>query len=84
MRTEHYLFHVLGITPNSKTNVCAQFCLFGLRHYFPVNNFSVVGTFSWVEPVQRNEDELSYSRTQHRIFGEIRTRDLAIKSLALY
>ena len=24
MGTEHYLFHVLGIAPKSKANVCAQ------------------------------------------------------------
>ena len=36
-------------------------------------------TFSWVEPVQSNEDEVSCSRTPHRAPGEIRTRDLAIK-----
>ena len=33
--------------------------LFGLRLYIPVNNFlSHVGTFSWVEPVLSNEDNL--------------------------
>ena len=46
--------------------------------------FSLVGTFSWFETVLSNEDEVSCSRTQHRIPGEIRTRDLAIKSPALY
>ena len=52
----------------------------GMRLYFPVNNFSITsGHF----PVS-NEDEVSCSRTQHRIPGEIRTCDLAIKSLALY
>ena len=50
-------------------------CLFGLRLYIPVNNFSVmshVRTFSWVEPVLGNTDELSCSRIQHRVPGEIR------------
>ena len=45
--------------------------------------FSHVGTFSWVEPVLSNEDEVSCSRTQHGAPGEIRTRDLAIKSPTL-
>ena len=40
--------------------------------------------FSCVEPVLSNEDEVSYSRTQHRAPGEIQARELAIKSLALY
>ena len=46
--------------------------------------FSHVGTFSWVEPVLSNEDEVSCSRTQHRAPCEIQTRDLVIKSLILY
>ena len=46
--------------------------------------FSHVGMFSWVEPVLSNGDEVSCSRTQHLASGEIRTRDLAIKSAALY
>ena len=46
--------------------------------------FSHVGTFSWVEPALSNEDEVSCSRTQHRTPGEIRTRDLAIKSPVFY
>ena len=46
----------------------------------PSQNFSVVGTFFWVEPVLSNEDEVFCSRTQHRAPGEIRTHDLAIKS----
>ena len=45
-------------------------------------SFSHVGTFSWIEPVLSNE--VSCSKTQHRAPGEIRTCDLAIKSLALY
>ena len=44
--------------------------------------FSHVGTFSWVEPVLSNEDEVSCSRTQHLAPGEIRTHDLVIKSPA--
>ena len=46
--------------------------------------FSNVGTFSWVEPVLSNEDEVSCSRTHHRTTGGIRTFDLAIKGPALY
>ena len=42
--------------------------------------FSHVGTFSWVRPVLSNEDEVSFSRTQHRAPGETWTCDLAIKS----
>ena len=45
--------------------------------------FSHVVTFSWVELVLSNEDGVSCSRTQHHASGEIRTRDLVIKSLAL-
>ena len=45
--------------------------------------FSHVGTFSWVEPVLCNEDEVSCSRTQQRAPGEIGTCNLKIKSLAL-
>ena len=41
--------------------------------------FSHLGTFSWSK-----EDEESCSRTQHRTPGEIQTRNLAIKSPALY
>ena len=33
--------------------------------------FRHVGTFSWVEPILSNEDEVSCSRTQHRAPGEI-------------
>ena len=40
--------------------------------------FSHVMTFSWVEPVLSNDNEVSCSRTQHRAPGEIRTLDLAI------
>ena len=50
----------------------------------PNQYFSHVGTISWVEPELSNEDEVSCSRTQHRIPGEILTCDLAIKSPALY
>ena len=39
-----------------------------------------VSTFSWVEPVLSNEDEVSCSRTQHHTPGEIQTPDLVIKS----
>ena len=39
--------------------------------------FSHIGTFSWVEPVLSNEDEVSCSRTQHCAPGEIRSRDLS-------
>ena len=46
--------------------------------------FSNVGTFSLVEPVLSNEDEVSCSRTQHSAPGESQTLDLAIKSPALY
>ena len=46
--------------------------------------FSHVATFSWVEPVLSNKDEVSCSRTQHCAPGEIRTRDLAIISPVLY
>ena len=46
--------------------------------------FSHVKTFSWVEPVLCNKDEVSCSRTQYRDPGEIGTRVLAIKSPALY
>ena len=46
--------------------------------------FSHIGTFSWIEPVLSNEDEVSCSRTQYYTTGEIQTQDLAIKSLALY
>ena len=45
--------------------------------------FSHVGMFSWVKPVLSNENEKSCSRTQHRAPGEIRTCDLAIKSVTL-
>ena len=37
--------------------------------------FSHVATFSLVEPVLRNKDEVSCSRKQHCAPGEIRTRD---------
>ena len=46
--------------------------------------FSHVGTFSWVEPVLSYEDDVSCSRAQHLAPGEIRTRNFAIKSPALY
>ena len=46
--------------------------------------FSHVATFSWVEPVLSNKDEVSCSGTQHCSPGEIQTRDLAIKSPVLY
>ena len=45
--------------------------------------FSHVGTFSWVEPVLSNEDEVSCSCTQHCAPGEDRAHDLAIKSSTL-
>ena len=58
--------------------------LFGLRLYVQVNIFlSYVGTFSWVEPVLSNGEEVSCSKTQHRTPGEIRIRNLTIKSPAL-
>ena len=41
--------------------------------------FSHVRMFSWVEPVLSNEDEVSCSRTQHHVPGEIRTHYLGIK-----
>ena len=48
------------------------FCLFGLRLYVPVNNFSVMlGRLSRGGPVLSNEDEVSCSRTQHPTPGEI-------------
>ena len=54
-------------------------CLFRLRLYVPVNIFfSHVGTFSWVESVLSNEDEVSCSGTQHCVLDEIRCRNLAI------
>ena len=40
--------------------------------------FSHVGTFSWVESVLSNEDEVSCSGTQHCILDEIHCRNLAI------
>ena len=46
--------------------------------------FSHVGTFSLVEPVLSNEDEVSCSNTQNRSPGENRTHDLVINSPALY
>ena len=53
--------------------------------YVPVNNFSVMsGRFPEFEPILSNEDEVSCSRTQHRAPGEVRTRDIGIKSPALY
>ena len=45
----------------------------------PSQQFLVMSTLSWVEAVLTNEDEASCSRT-HQAPGEIRTRDLAIKS----
>ena len=50
----------------------------------PSQLFSHVETFSWVEPVLRNEDEVSCSWTPHRAPNEIQTSDLAIKCPALY
>ena len=50
----------------------------------PIQFFRHVRTFSWVEPVLSKDDEVSCSRTQHSAPGEIQTRDLVIKSLALY
>ena len=63
--------------------ICCFFFLVEALH-ISQHFFSHVGTFSWVEPVLSNEDEVSCSMTQHRAPGEIRTRDLAIKSPALY
>ena len=45
---------------------------------------SHVGTFSRVEPVLSNEYKVSFLRTQRRAPGEIRTRNIAIKSPAHY
>ena len=54
--------------------------LFGLR---PSQQFfGDVLTFSWIQSVLSNE--VSCSMTKHHAPGEIRTRDLAIKSPALY
>ena len=41
------------------------------------------GTASWVKAVLSNGDEASCSRTQHRAPGEVRTRNLTIKSPTL-
>ena len=41
-------------------------------------------SFSWVEPVLSNGDKVSCARTQHCAPGEIQTRNLVIKSPALY
>ena len=61
------------------------FCFVWVEALHPSQQFfSHVGTFSWVEPVLSNENEMSRSRTQHCAPGEILTRNLAIKSLALY
>ena len=63
------------------------FCLFGWFETLRPSKhiFSRVGAFSLDEPVLSNEDEVSQcSRKQHRDRGEIRTRDRAIKSPALY
>ena len=58
---------------------------FGVEALRPSKQFfSHVNTFFCVEPVLSNEDEVSCSRTQHRATGEIQTRDLVLKSLALY
>ena len=43
-----------------------------------------VRTFSWVESVLSNEEEVSCSSTQHRASGGTPTRDLVIKRPALY
>ena len=89
--------HYDGIDSNKRTGIkgCCLYtwvsismffpCLFGLRFYIPVNNFSVMSRqFSELNPVLGNEDKVSCSRTQHQAPGKIRTSDLAIKSPALY
>ena len=63
------------------------FCLFGLRLYIPVNNFSVMSGQShrflgitstfW-------EVNVSCSRIQHGDLSEDRTHDLSLQSLMLY
>ena len=62
------------------------FCLFvWVEALRPSQQFSShVGIFSWAEPVLSNEDVIYCSRKQHSSPGEIQTRDLAIKSPALY
>ena len=61
------------------------FVWFGFRLYVQVNNFSIMsGVFPGLEPALSNEEEVSCSRAQHHTTGEIRTRDHAIKSPALY
>ena len=69
-------------------HLITAFSLFGLKLDVPVNNFSssLSGCFHGLTsrlPIS-NKDEASCSRTQHRAPVEIRTRDLAIKSLVLY
>ena len=46
------------------------------RLYIPVNFFSHVRMFSWLE------DEMSFSRTRHCYPNEILTHDLGVKSPA--
>ena len=69
----------LPITPS------ILFYLFGLRFYVPVNIFfSLVGTFSWVEPVLYKAMKMKcLAQGQIIPTGEIRTRDLAINSPVL-
>ena len=63
------------------------FCLFGLRLYVPVNNFSVMlgrSHASWVLPVLFGEVNVSCSRIQHGDLSEDRTPDLSLRSPTLY
>ena len=65
-------------------NMCV--CLFGLRLYVPVNNFSVMfRRFPGLKQYLAMKIlKVSCSRTQHRAPGEIRTHDLAVKSGKCY
>ena len=73
------------LTPN-QTSICYTCnCFVWVESLRPRQQFfSHIGMFSWVEPVLSNKNEMSCSRTQHRTPGEIRIRDLAIKSPTLY
>ena len=75
-----------SVSFNFDVYICLFICLFVLFVAFRLSQhfFSHVGSFSWVEPVLSNENDVSCSRTQHRAPGEIRTRNLTIKSPALY
>ena len=89
----YFFFQLLGfniykaIFSNYMPKLEYQFCLFGLRLFVPVNNFSVMSGLSHSFLVITStfwEVNVSCSKIQHGDLSEDRTPDLLLWSLMLY